>query len=813
MTIRVFRRVPWPVTVAGIATLAVIRAVSSSHVFYLRDLAGYFWPHHLWLRRTVWSGFLPLWAPGAGLGYATVADSNLQLLFPLTIAARLILPDVLGFNLMVALPVPLGAVGAYVFLHRRFPGSAAAVGALAFALSGPFLSTLTAPNLSSTAALVPWVLWTLDRLVEHQSVRRGATLGVAIALTALAGEPLSLVGVTILSVAYAVVMGREGGAGWRRGLRIAITVTGWELVGGLLAAGQLLPLLDAASRSPRATGALVDGWSIHPLTLVEAVVPGLFGSPIDAVSTWSPWLLPLNGGREPFLGSVYVGAGALSLAVLGAVESDRRRGIVFWSVVFPITLVLALGSFTPVYPWLRSIVPFLSSVRYPAKFAILAAVALGCLIAAGSEALSSHRREGVRERGIVAIGLAGAIAVMALLAWAMMPGSSGVMTPILERLAARSGLPDPRAGAEYLARSIGNSAPRLLLSAAGTAFLLWAARRREGPARIAKGALLAAIVADLLVTNEPLNPTVPMSWVGEPQWVTMARAHPEDRVYSGQAAILRATDPEVLQSVAVNADTPAPAVTALLSTTLSTFPMAWGVRSALTPDLTHLRPSGYSVLLERFSASGQAARQRFLRRIGTRYHLGLKPPQGGRPLLALAEPLGAGMLYEDSQPGPHAFVVASSRVVPRLEARIEALLAEDFASDKEVLLAGPPPPPSGIPGGPVTTAASATIIAEWPTGMQVAAEVPAGGGFLVVVDSYDPNWVVEVDGAGAPLLEADGLFRAVHLMAGRHDLVFRYRSRPLLIGVVVSLVTGLVLIVGCVLSRPARHTDPPGRSG
>ena len=263
MTIRAFRRVPWPVTVAGIATLAVIRAVSSSHVFYLRDLAGYFWPHHLWLRRTVWSGFLPLWAPGAGLGYATIADSNLQLLFPLTIAARLILPDVLGFNLMVALPVPLGAVGAYVFLHRRFPGSAAAVGALAFALSGPFLSTLTAPNLSSTAALVPWVLWTLDRFVEQQSVRRGAALGVAIALTALAGEPLSLAGVAILSVAYAVVMVREEGEGWRRGFWVAITVAGWELVGGLLAAGQLLPLLDAASRSPRATGALVDGWSIH----------------------------------------------------------------------------------------------------------------------------------------------------------------------------------------------------------------------------------------------------------------------------------------------------------------------------------------------------------------------------------------------------------------------------------------------------------------------------------------------------------------------------------------------------------------------
>jgi 6-pyruvoyl-tetrahydropterin synthase related domain len=806
MTIGIFQRVAWLVAVAGVATLAVSRAFSCSHVFYLRDLAGYFWPHHLWLRRTVWSGFLPLWAPGAGLGYATIADPNLQMLFPLTIGFRLVLPDVPGFNLMVALPVPLGALGAFVFLRRRFTGAAAATGALVFALSGPFLSTLAAPNLSSSAALVPWELWTLDRFVEDSSIRRGVALAVAIALIALAGEPLSLAAAGIVSVAYAAAMFRKAGDA-HHPLRAATAVAGWQLVGGLLAAGQILPLFDAASRSPRATGAVVDGWSVHPLALVEAVAPGLFGSPVDAVSAWSPWLLPLNGGHEPFLGSLYVGTGALALALLGGLESARRRWIVFWSVTLAVMLVLTLGYFTPVYPSLRSTVPFLSSVRYPAKFAVFAAVALGCLVAAGIEALPSHRRDVARARGIVPLGVAGAVAVVALLAWVMVPVSPGVMTPILEGLAARSGLPDPRAGAEYLTHSIGNSAPRLFLSAAGTAFLLWAARRRERTARITKTVLLASIVVDLLVTNESLNPTLPVSWVGEPQWVAVARAHPGDRVYSGQATILPLSDPEVLQSVAVNADTPAPAVTALLSTTLSTFPMAWGVRSALTPDLTRLRPSGYSALLERFAAGDQDARQRFLRRIGTRYHLALKPPQGGRPLLALAEPLGSVMLYEDPQPGPHAFVVASSKGVPRLQTRIEALLAEDFAPYKEVLLAGPPPPPSGMPGEPVTTT-SATIIAEWPTGMRVAAAVPAGGGFLVVVDSYDPNWVVDVDGVGASLLEADGLFRAVHLMAGRHDVVFRYRSRPLLIGVLVSLVIGLVCIVGCVLSRPAPPTDP-----
>jgi hypothetical protein len=113
-------------------------------------------------------------------------------------------------------------------------------------------------NLSTSAALVPWGLWTLGRFVEHRSIRRGAALAVVVALTAVAGEPLSLASVGVLSIAYAAAMTRE--AGDTRGrLRAAIAVAGWELVGGLLAAGQIMPLLDAASRSPRATGALVDG--------------------------------------------------------------------------------------------------------------------------------------------------------------------------------------------------------------------------------------------------------------------------------------------------------------------------------------------------------------------------------------------------------------------------------------------------------------------------------------------------------------------------------------------------------------------------
>ena len=269
----------------------------------------------------------------SGTRLATIADPNLQLLFPLTIAGRVLLPDALGFNLMVALPVPLGALGAFLFLRHHFTRPAATTGALVFGLSGPFLSTLSTPHLSTSAALVPWLLWSVDRFAAERSLRRGIALALVVAAQVLAGEPLTLLTAGAIGLGFSVALGREPGERVRARSSTAGGVIGWAAVGMLLAAIQILPTADAAARSRRAAGLLVDGWSVHPLALLEVLAPALFGSPVDPISAWSPWLFPLNGGREPFLGSLYVGAGTLVFAMLAVIQSDRRRWVWFWSPV------------------------------------------------------------------------------------------------------------------------------------------------------------------------------------------------------------------------------------------------------------------------------------------------------------------------------------------------------------------------------------------------------------------------------------------------------------------------------------------------
>ena len=71
--------------------------------------------------------------------------------------------------------------------------------------------------------------------------------------------------------------------------------------------------------------------------------------------------------------------------------------------------------------------------------------------------------------------------------------------------------------------------------------------------------------------------------------------------------------------------------------------------------------------------------------------------------------------------------------------------------------------------------------------------MPDGGGFLLLKDMHDPNWRAEVDGAPAPVLRADGIFRAVRLAPGEHDVRFVYVPTPLYAGIAVSVATALAL--------------------
>ena len=196
----------WIPLLPVVVSVWLLRGVfSTDRIFYLRDLTNYTWPLTRWLRSTVLAGHLPTWNPTVAFGQAVIADPSVQILFPFTILPRLLLPDPFGLNLAVALAFPFGAIGMFLWIRRRATLVAAALGATIFVASGPFLSMGYMLNLSWATALVPWVFWATDRLVERQESRRAAVVATGFALLALAGEPLVLVTMGFLAVGYVLI--------------------------------------------------------------------------------------------------------------------------------------------------------------------------------------------------------------------------------------------------------------------------------------------------------------------------------------------------------------------------------------------------------------------------------------------------------------------------------------------------------------------------------------------------------------------------------------------------------------------------------
>jgi len=83
---------------------------------------------------------------------------------------------------------------------------------------------------------------------------------------------------------------------------------------------------------------------------------------------------------------------------------------------------------------------------------------------------------------------------------------------------------------------------------------------------------------------------------------------------------------------------------------------------------------------------------------------------------------------------------------------------------------------------------------------RVVVETPHDG--VVVLTQQDaPAWHVYVDGVERPKLLAAGIFRAVEVKKGRHEIIWRYRSRALFFGTLMTIVTAASLQLSTFVKR------------
>jgi hypothetical protein len=778
----------WAGLAVCVATIPFLPGLTGSRVFFVRDLSMVFWGRYLWLRHELLSGSFPLWDPYMGAGQSAVADALHQLFLLPALAVRLIGSDRIGFNLWIATPFPLAALGAWLFFRRRFTADASALGAIAFSLSGPILSTGNFPNLSWSAAAIPWVLWAIDRVATAATPRRVGVLAVATALQAFAGEPVTLLATLVVGLAFAAMVSVSPEAPFARRARLMMSVALGLGLGLGVAAVQLVPLGHAAALSERSTTIARDFWSLHPVALIEMVSLHMFGDFFTSQnSLGTPWLMALNSGREPLLFSLYFGVPLLAVALFGLVSGGSSRWTLFWIGAGAVSLLSAFGAYTPVYPFVRDHLPLLPSLRFPAKYLVICSIVVAAGAAAGWEAMARVQAPNFTHARVVAIWLPLTIGA---LGWVAAGACMYFPTPAafwIFELARSVHVADPVAAAAAMLRTLPHAASWLLVLSVATALLIFAGARTHKRAAAARAALCGLIVVDLLVNAWGVNPTLNVGYLAEPAWLTLTHAHPDSRFYVGSKK-----DGTV---DALDLDWPGPylnppgllgsASRAALSSQLNFDPSGWRSREMLSSDMAVLWPQDFAATSKRFFLGGRFERDLFLDRTGVRYRVLPRREAGGRtpaavPVLYVKE----SFLYDyGSDVAPRVMVVSNATVVGDTGEQIEALFTPGWDIRSAAIIEREPPA-AGDVRPPVP--ASATITTDTANRVVVEAGVGEAGGYVVMLDSFSEDWRATADGQPAALVRANGLFRAVRLNPGPHLVEFRYRPRAFLIGAAAS---------------------------
>jgi hypothetical protein len=388
-------------TLAAIITIYFFDVVIGQGVFYTRDVALYHFPLNATLRAVVEGGEFPYWNPLLSGGQPLAANPAYQLFYPPT--WLIFLPSfIYGFNAHVLIHVYLAAFGVYALLRSLGASRAAAwIGAVSFTFGGFVLTGLSLFPFLFSAAWLPWTCLFTRRFLRDRSPRDFALAAGSLGMQFLVGEPVMVAQTGMLLGLYALAR--------RTRLRDLGAVAAISIAALLLAAVQILPGLDHARDSVRAGGFTfesVTDWSTPPPRLIEAVYPGAFGS-LHASGAKLNVRHSLYPGRAwPFILSIYSGLLILLTAFAGI--AGRVRGRWLYLTALAVSLLLALGKYTPLW-WLLYDAGVVRSIRYPEKFLIMgifATVIFGAL--AADRLLSGDAR--VRNAAIVLAVIAGTAA-------------------------------------------------------------------------------------------------------------------------------------------------------------------------------------------------------------------------------------------------------------------------------------------------------------------------------------------------------------------------------------------------------------------
>jgi hypothetical protein len=732
------------------------------------DSKAHFQPQLAFLAQSISAGESPFWAPFVFAGHPQIADPQSLIFSPPFLLMAALVPDPGMRELDAAVYLALLAGAAAIVLYfrdRRWHEAAAIIAALSFVFGGAAAWRIQHVGQVVSISYLPVALWLLDRALRRRSMPYGFGAGVVAGFMLLGRDQVAFLGLLVLG-AYAAhrVIG-----GWRDGaLRGSVPPLAAGAIGGILTVTvpMVMTLLVAAdSNRPEITLIEAGKGSLHPWSLLTALIPHLYGISRPLSDYWGPpspdWG-PVDLYLARNMATFYFGMiPLLCLAMLPLLARFRARfagaaqpaGIdpdpyradgVFLFAAFAALMLYSLGRYTPFFGIVFSLVPGIDRFRRPAD-ALFPACAMGSM--AAGYALHRWLTEPTFRLTAVAKALALAAVAAAFIAGAVLASRTGKLQASVAPLVAAA-----------------------CFTAAAVLGLMILRRLAARP-------IVAAIVAALLISAD-------LGWNNAPNESTGLDTETYDvlRPDTGNTTIALLKErtaatrgPDRIDRVelaGVAFHWPNATLTHRLHHTLGYNPVrsaslskGYGAGDHIAlPDqkvFTPLNPGYRSLLTDMMG----------LRFIASRVPLEVLDPRARPQDFPLIARTADAYVYENPRAMPRVFFAGQAQKADFAAVIRTGVWPEGFDPRETVLLEREPTTEEAQSRG---GARSVRIVSYRNTEVTVEA-TSAQGGFVVLNDSWDDWWRVEVNGREARIKHANLLFRAVAVPPGTVTVRFVYR--------------------------------------
>lgn len=754
------------------------------------DAKAHFQAQVQFLANALHNGDSPFWTHNVFAGSPQIADPQSLIFSPAIILAYFeAVPSFREVDGFVLACLGAGALAIVMFFKDRgWHPAGASVAALAYAFGASAAWRVQHIKQVQSFALIAVSLWLLARALERRSWAYGAAAGFCAGLMVAEPDQVALLGCYLLA-GYVFHHWASGPRFWETVKESVKPLTAGTIAGALIASAPILLtyLFVESSNRPEIVFNEAGQGSLHPASLLSALVADLYGAQNPSVPYWGPASMTWNTDKlllAENMCQVYAGV----LPVIAILTYGITRGLLwareirFFTIGLIAMIVYALGWYTPLFHLIYDYVPGVSMFRRPAD----ATFEIGGLMAIVGGYVIHRRLTGtmppakrwvhVLEATILASLFVISIAVAARF---------GQLNVAVKPLLAAVGFTVAAVGM-LLAIKHYKIAYQPVVVAALTMFMtvdLWA---NNGPNQ---STALPPSNYDILLPNCK-NPTISFlkARLREPlpsarrdrvelaglgfEWPNAALVHGFDHVLGYNPLRLA----EITEAAGAEDTVAEPGQRRFT-------PLFPSYRSRLA-DLLGLRYIATGVPIERIDKKLQPGDLGLVIRTKDAY------------------------IYENPRALPRAMFVEKWQKADFAQLTKDGKWP-DFDPTKTVLLEDEPPTPgegsetgasSGSAAGLTTAALPKMSRSRIRTYRNTVVELEvdaATDGFALLNDAWHPWWYATVDGEPADILRANVLFRAVPVKAGRH--VVRFEFKPL---------SGAIAELGDALLRSEEDEQP-----